>query len=111
MLAGLGLGSLTMGICALSIGSNFNGAAGTFISHAYGQKEYRQCQVFRNKAIFLSTIVYCIMLIPLLNIRSIYRLLGQDDEIADYATIYVYYTLPFVYFYFLSQIYITYASQ
>ena len=41
MLAGLGLGSLTMGICALSIASNFNGAASTFIAHAYGQKEYR----------------------------------------------------------------------
>ena len=41
MLAGLGLGSLTMGIMALSFGSNFNGAAATFISHAYGQKEYR----------------------------------------------------------------------
>ena len=41
MLAGLGLGSLTIGIMALSIGSTFNGAVGTFISHAYGQKEYR----------------------------------------------------------------------
>ena len=36
MLAGLGLGSLTMGICALSIGSSFTSAAATFISHAYG---------------------------------------------------------------------------
>lgn len=36
MLAGLGLGSLTIGIMALSIGSTFNGAVSTFISHAYG---------------------------------------------------------------------------
>ena len=32
MLAGLGLGSLTIGIMALSIGSTFNQAIGTFIS-------------------------------------------------------------------------------
>ena len=110
MLAGLGLGALTMGICALSIGTNFNGAAATFISHAYGQKEYRQCQVFRNKAIFLITVVYYIMLVPLLSIRPIYRAIGQDDEIAEYATMYVYYTVPFIYFYFLARIYCDFAA-
>ena len=36
LLAGLGLGSLTIGICALSIGSNCNQAVGTFISNAHG---------------------------------------------------------------------------
>ena len=41
MLAGLGLGSLTIGICLLSIGTSFHGAVGTFISQAYGQKEHR----------------------------------------------------------------------
>mmetsp|Transcript_40942 Transcript_40942/g.53638 ORF Transcript_40942/g.53638 Transcript_40942/m.53638 type:complete len:112 (-) Transcript_40942:85-420(-) len=111
MLAGLGLGSLTMGICALSIGANFNGAAATLISHAYGQKEYRQCQVFRNKAIFLTTLVYACMVVPLMCIRPIYAAMGQDDEIADYATIYVHYTLPFVYFFFISRIYTDFASQ
>ena len=41
LLAGLGLGSLTIGICALSIGSTFNQAVGTFISQAHGQRENR----------------------------------------------------------------------
>ena len=36
MLAGLGLGSITNGIFALSIGSSFTSAGATFISHAYG---------------------------------------------------------------------------
>ena len=36
MLAGLGLGSLTIGICALSIGSTCNMGVGTFISNAHG---------------------------------------------------------------------------
>ena len=105
MLAGLGLGSLTMGICALSIGSSFNQAVGTFISNAHGQKEHRQCQVYRNRAIFLSTILYIIILIPLLFIRQIYAAIGQDDEMADYATSYVHFTIPFMYLYYISQIY------
>ena len=36
MLGGLGLGSLTIGICALALGSNCNQAVGTFISNAHG---------------------------------------------------------------------------
>ena len=36
VLAGFGLGSLTIGILALTIGATFNGAVGTFISNAYG---------------------------------------------------------------------------
>ena len=41
MLAGLGLGSLTIGMLALTIGATFNGGVGTFISNAYGYKEFR----------------------------------------------------------------------
>lgn len=102
MLAGLGLGSLTMGIMCLSIGTAFNGGVGTFISHAYGQKEYRMCQVYKNKAIFLSSILYCILAVPLICIKPIYLAIGQDEEMADYATTYVHFTLPFVYFYYIS---------
>ena len=111
MLAGLGLGSLTMGIMCLSIGTSFNGGVGTFISHAYGQKEYRQCQVYRNKAIFIGTILYCILAVPLICIKPLYMAIGQDEVMADYATTYVHWTLPFIYFYYLSQIYSTYACQ
>ena len=57
------------------------------------------------------TCVYLILLVPLLNIRSIYTAIGQDDEVADYAATYVYYTVPFVYFYYLSTVYATFTSQ
>ena len=76
MLAGYGLGSLTIGILALTIGATFNGASGTFISNAYGQKEYRQCQVYRNKSIFIGTVLYMILLIPHLFIGQIYAAIG-----------------------------------
>ena len=50
------------------------------------------------------------MLVPLLSIRPIYGAMGQDDEIAEYATIYVHYTVPFVYFFFLARIYSDFAA-
>ena len=111
MLAGLGLGSLTIGICALSIGSNCNSAVGTFISNAHGQNEPRQCQVYRNKAIFTVSVLYLILLIPLLFINRIYEAMGQDAEMAAYATEYVHYTIPFIYFYYISQVYQSFAQN
>ena len=67
--------------------------------------------MFRNKAIFLATILYCVLLIPLLFIRRIYAAMGQDDVMADYATMYVHYTIPFIYFYYLAQIFNTFANN
>lgn len=67
--------------------------------------------MYRNKAIFTGTVLYCILLIPLIFIRQIYSAIGQDDVMADYATMYVHYTIPFVYFYYISQIYSAFAVQ
>ena len=36
MLAGLRLGYITVSVCALSVGTAFNRAIATFVSHAYG---------------------------------------------------------------------------
>ncbi len=44
-------------------------------------------------------------MIPMLNIRAIYSAIGQDDEVADYAATYVYYTVPSVYFFLISVVY------
>ena len=78
--------TLTIGIMALSIGSSFNGALGTFVAHAHGQGETRMCRVYMNRAIFLASIVYIMILIPLLFIKQIYAAIGQDEEMAEYAT-------------------------
>ncbi len=64
-----------------------------------------------NRSIFLVTCVYLILLVPLLNIRSIYSAIGQDDEVADYAATYVYYMLPAVYLNYVSTCSATYAFQ
>jgi len=65
-LAGFGLGSLTLGIMALSIGSCFGGGLSTFISQSFGAKDLRSCAVYKNRQIFLATIVYLILSIPMI---------------------------------------------
>ena len=49
MLAGFGLGQTFMSIVFLSTGIKFiSDGACSLISHSYGQKDYRMCQVYRN---------------------------------------------------------------
>ena len=47
----------------------------------------------------------------MLFIRSIYSLIGQDPEIADYAATYVHIVLPALYFFVISQSYAMFASN
>ena len=48
-LAGLGLGSLTIGICSLSLHWNFGTGSGIAIGQAFGQEEFRMCAVYANR--------------------------------------------------------------
>ena len=48
-LSGFGLGSLTIGICMLSISSTFSSGMGTFVSQAHGQNEPRLCRVYLHR--------------------------------------------------------------
>ena len=78
-LAGLGLGSLTIGLIGLSIIQSFSSGAGTFITQSYGRKEYRMCAVYRNRAIFLTSILYLVLLTVTMFIDRIYAAIGQDE--------------------------------
>lgn len=48
-LAGLGLGSLTLGIMLVSIGVYFSMASATFIAQAHGAGYKRMCRVYLNR--------------------------------------------------------------
>ena len=49
MIAGVGLGMTFVSIVFISTGKKFiEDGACTLISHSYGQKDYRMCQVYRN---------------------------------------------------------------
>jgi MATE family multidrug resistance protein len=47
----------------------------------------------------------------MLFIRSIYSLIGQDPEVADYAATYVHIVLPSLYFFVISQSYAMFAGN
>ena len=110
-LAGLGLGSLTIGLIGLSIGQTFAMGAGTFIAQSFGQKEYRMCAVYRNKSLFLTTCLFLILFIPTLFIDSIYEAIGQNPEVAKYGAQYVHTVMPFIYFYYISQAFASYSMN
>jgi len=95
-LAGLGLGALTIGITALSIGICFAFGSGTFMSQEFGRKNYRGLNVYLNRALFLNTIVFFILLIPTLFVDQIYVAIGQDPEVAAYGAKYVHIIMPFL---------------
>ena len=82
LLAGLGLGALTIGITGLSIGICFAFGVGTFMAQEFGRNNLRLLEVYINRSIFLNTCVFIILLIPTLFIEQIYEAIGQEPGIA-----------------------------
>jgi Na+-driven multidrug efflux pump len=99
-LAGFGLGSLTLGILAISVGTSFTLTLSTFVGPAFGAKDFRMCRVYLNRQYYLNTIVFICICIPLLFVKQIYAAIGQNPEIADFASQYVWIVLPGLYFHF-----------
>lgn len=85
-LAGLGLGSLTLGLCIISITSTFVSGEATLVAQAYGDKKYELCLIYRHKQVYLMTILYLVLSIPLVFVEKIYELIGQDPATAKFAT-------------------------
>ena len=48
-LAGFGLGSLTLGIMLISIGTCFSMSVGTLVAMSHGAKDKRMCRVYMNR--------------------------------------------------------------
>lgn len=66
--------------------------------------------MYRNRAIFLNTILFVILGIPMVWIEEIYLLIGQDPGVAYYAAQYVQIVFPSVYFYFIFQVVAFYCT-
>ena len=76
ILAGLGLGSLTTGIMLLATGVGFMLVMRTLIAQAHGAGDVRFCRVLLNRQYFLGSLVYAILLIPILFLKDIYKAIG-----------------------------------
>jgi Na+-driven multidrug efflux pump len=75
-LAAFGLGSLTLGIMIISIGTCFSMTVSTLIAISSGAKDKRMCRIYLNRQYYLNTIIYFVCVIPLIFIRPIYSLIG-----------------------------------
>jgi len=75
-LAGLGLGSLTIGILLISIGSCFCMVVGSFIGPAYGDNKPDLAKRYTYRQFYLNTVVYLVTLIPVIWIDEIYAAIG-----------------------------------
>ena len=75
-LAGFGLGSLTLGIMAISIGTCFSLTVGSLVAPAFGAKDYKLCRLYLHRQYYLNTWIFLIISIPLIFIRQIYSLIG-----------------------------------
>lgn len=58
------------------------------------------CRVYLNRQYYLNTLFYPLICLPLVFIRQIYDLIGQDPVIADLGAKYVWIVLPGLYFHF-----------
>lgn len=93
------MGSMILSIFLLSLGVTFNGALDTLISQAYGQKDLKLCRIYLNRQLYLSTIVFFILALPLFAVESIIIAIGQTPEVAANAAIYVRICIPGVLLY------------
>jgi Na+-driven multidrug efflux pump len=75
-LAGFGLGSLSLGILAISLGCMFSVSARTLMAQAFGEKDMRMVRVYLNRQYFLNTLIFPVIVLPLLFIRQIYAYIG-----------------------------------
>ena len=84
-LAGFGLGSLTIGIVGISIGTSFAYSVGTLIAQAAGAGDLRMCRVYLYRQYYLNSLIFPVQCLPLLFIRRIFDAMGQDADVSDYA--------------------------
>ena len=78
-LAGLGLGSLTFGLIGSSVATSFAYGVETFMSQEFGRGNLRQIQVYRNRSLFINTVLFLVLLVPTLFIEQIYEAIGQEE--------------------------------
>ncbi|CAI2369259.1 unnamed protein product [Moneuplotes crassus] len=92
LLSGLGLGSVTVNICIFSI--DFCGGLDTLVSQAFGRRNYTLCSVYYRTSMIVAIIFFIPQMLICINYKAIFQILGQPEESAEIAGIYIIYILP-----------------
>ena len=100
-----------LSFCGITVAVAFNTGILTFSSAAAGQKDFRACALYRNRVLFLDTVLYLIISIPILWINEILLIIGQDPEVAAYAGKYIKIVWPSILFFFYFQAFAFFCSS
>ena len=85
MVAGVGMGNVTMNFMGISIVTGLSNALDTFISQAYGAKNFELCGIYLNRARFVMVIAFIPIIFVSMQIENVLVYLGQSSEVARYA--------------------------
>ena len=98
-LAAVGLGGTLNGMFSRHIIVGINGALETFVAQAYGQSQLRLCGVYLNRGRFIICAVFVPLIFLLAYSKPILLKLGQDEQVAEYAQMYITPMIPGMFFF------------
>ena len=85
VIAGFGLCFMTVNVMYVSVTYGLNGALDTLISQSYGRNQLDMCSVYLHRSRLIVLIYFIIIAIPMANIGTILKAIGQDPASSDFA--------------------------
>ena len=76
MLAGFGLGTLSLNFVMLAFSNAFSEAGGTFMAQSNGQEDYNMCAIYRNRQVVINLCLFVVLSVPLYFARPIFTAMG-----------------------------------
>ena len=98
IMSGVGMAVMWCNIVCLSLTYGFNCTLNTYVSQAFGFKDYRMCGVYHNRGRIISTIVFVPLAFLLLHTEGLFTAFGFDPLAAAYSQIYINRYIPGLYF-------------
>jgi MATE family multidrug resistance protein len=97
-LAGVGLGSMILGMFCRHVLAGINCAQETLVSQAYGNGQLKLSGIYYNRGFFIMSLVYVPLAVLLSFSFPFLIAIGQNEAVATYATEYIFPMIPAMYF-------------
>ena len=97
LLAAVGLGNIFQNMLAEATFWGLNGALETLVSQAYGSNDLHLCGVYLWRGRIVNTLVFAILMVPVLNAERIFLALGMNKGVSAHAAKYVLAYAPAMY--------------
>jgi MATE family multidrug resistance protein len=85
LVAGVGMGAISINFMGWSVISGVTQAMDTLVSHAAGQKNYELCGVYLNRGRLVVTLIFIPTCIMSTQIKNAMIYFNQDKDVASYA--------------------------